>query len=125
MTKEEFEQYLLSIGGLNRNWRADRAPITEAGFFECGEGWYDIIKNLIEELIATGWDKNVSQVKEKFGGLRFYIDLTPEGGNEIISKYEALSYKTCEKCGKDGMLRKGGWIQTLCDEHADGKEPMK
>lgn len=125
MTKEEFEAYLVSIGGLNRTWRADRGLITEAGFFECGPGWYGMIKNLIEELIAIGWNKNITQVKEKFGGLRFYTDSTPEGGDDIISKYETISYKTCEECGKEGVLRKGGWLSTFCDEHAQGREPME
>ncbi len=124
MTKEEFEAYLLDIGGLHRTYREDRGPITDAGFFELGEGWYGLIKNLIDELLQLGWDKRVQQVKEKFGGLRFYIENPPVGGHEAISRYEKLSYSTCEKCGKEGILRAGGLIRTLCDEHSEGKEPM-
>ena len=125
MTKEEFEQYLVSIGGLNRTYREDKGPIVEAGYFAYRQGWYELTKNLIDELITLGWDKRINQAKEKFGGLRFYIETTPEGGNEIIRKYEDLAYKTCEKCGKEGVLRKGGWLLTLCDEHAEGREPNK
>lgn len=59
----------------------------------------------------------VAQIKEKFGGLRFYYD----GGNDIISGMvtmaEAMASKTCETCGKPGQQRSGGWIKTLCDEH--------
>ena len=124
MTKEEFDTYLLDIGGLNRSYREDRGPITDTSFFELGDGWYGLIKDLIDELLQLGWDKRVSQVKEKFGGLRFYIENYPVGGHEVISKYESLSYHTCEKCGATGVLRKGSWIQTLCDEHANGKQPM-
>lgn len=59
------------------------------------------------------------QVKEKFGTLRFYFD----GGDHICHAYvamaEAMSARTCEMCGKSGVLRQDrGWIQTLCDEHA-------
>ncbi len=124
MNKEEFENYLTSIGGLNRTYHEYKGPITQAGFFVYSEGWYEITKNLIEELLALGWDKRINQAKEKFGGLRFYIETFPEGGVEVICKYEDLSYKICEKCGKEGVLRKGGWLLTLCDEHAEEREPI-
>ena len=58
------------------------------------------------------------QVKEKYGGLRFYYS----GGDEIIDAYvrfaEYLSERTCEVCGAPGKQRDGGWIVTRCDEHA-------
>lgn len=137
MSKQEFETYLKSIGGLVSTWRCERDPIVETGFFELHEGWYELLKNLIDELIAAGWDKKVSQVKEKLGGLRFYIPSgkavgdewveikTPQNIRDIIRKYENLSYYTCEKCGKEGVLRSGSWIRTLCDEHAEGKKPFE
>ncbi len=124
MTKEEFENYLISIGGLVRTYREYKGPIVEAGWFQIDEGWYEMVKNLIDELITIGWDKKISQVKEKFGGLRFYLDEYSEGSLFIISKYESLSYKTCEKCGKEGVLRKGSWLKTLCDEHSEGREQL-
>lgn len=59
------------------------------------------------------------QVKEKFGTLRFYYS----GGDEYISGIEAMadsmSAVTCETCGAPGKSRSGGWIQTLCDTHAE------
>lgn len=125
MNKEEFEKFLVSIGGLVRTYHEDKGPIVSSGYFAYDEGWYELTKNLIEELIAIGWDKRLAQAKEKFGGLRFYLDTYPENSHDIIHKYEDLSYKTCEKCGKDGVLRKSNWLLTLCDEHADGKLPMK
>lgn len=123
MTKEEIDQYLESIGGLVRTWRVDKGPIVTSNFFSVSEGWYDLIKCLIDELIALGWDRRVHQVKEKFGGLRFYVENIPQGGEEIIRKYEILSTITCEKCGKEGKLRGGDgqWFRTLCDEHAEDR----
>lgn len=125
MNKEEFEKYLESIGGLTRGWKPDKGPITEAGFFSYNEGWYELTKNLINELLVLGWNKTLIQAKEKFGGLRFYADDIPEGGHKIILKYEDLSYTICENCGKEGVLRSGSWLRTLCDEHSEGKEPFK
>lgn len=124
MKKEEFEKFLIDIGGLTRTWREDKGPIIETDFFDVQEGWYKMISELIDGLLILGWDKRVTQVKEKFGGLRFYIENPPIGGYDLISKFETLSYSTCEKCGNVGELRKGAWISTLCDEHSDGSEPM-
>lgn len=59
-----------------------------------------------------------TQVKEKFGGLRFYYS----GGNEetsaMISFAEALSYKICEECGRydNTVGSTSGWITTICKE---------
>lgn len=57
------------------------------------------------------------QVKEKFGGLRFYY----RGGDEFIhglcSMAESMSYVTCEECGNPGKSNSGGWISTRCAAH--------
>lgn len=116
MTEKEFEEYLESIGGLENGYYTDRPPIVK-NMCECSDGWLQLIKNCIEELIAIGWDKEICQIKEKFGGLRFYTNGLTDEGHAIVSKYEDLSYETCEVCGKPGTLRKGGWWRTLCDEH--------
>jgi hypothetical protein len=116
--KEKIDSYLESIGGLENGWRTDRPPIKDAHYFECHEGWYPLIQKLIEDLIKLGWDKQVTQVKEKFGGLRFYIN---EGSNEVhdrITKAEQESYTICEMCGTSGEIRKDtGWYRTLCEAH--------
>lgn len=124
MTKEEMNAFLESIGGLENGYFTDRPPIKSAGFFSVGPGWYGIIKRLIVDLIELGWDKQICQVKEKFGGLRFYINSGSEEIWQRIQLAESASYITCEKCGELGELRCGGWIQTLCDEHAEGRESL-
>jgi hypothetical protein len=117
MTEQEMNDFLQSIGGLKLGYYSDREPIISSGFFECNSGWYPLLKDLIVDLIELGWDKQICQVKEKFGGLRFYIY---EGSDEMharISKAEDLSYQICEVTGKPGQLRTDlGWIETLCDE---------
>jgi len=117
MTREEFEDYLVSIGGLKNGYYSDRPNIVVC-ICECGSGWLQMIHDLIEELIEAGWDKRICQIKEKFGGLRFYIG---EGNTEIfdiISKYEELSYEICEKCGSTEDVETGGkgWISSLCSK---------
>lgn len=94
-----------------------RSMIDTAGSFSVGPGWYGLIKSLIEKSIAAGWNKEVCQVKEKFGGLRFYINGASTEVHDIISQHEKLSYEICEQCGEPGEVRGGGWIQTLCDKH--------
>lgn len=122
MTSEEFEKYLESIGGLENGHFPDRPAIVGRYYCNCGDGWLQLIHDLIEELIAAGWDKQTTQVKEKFGGLRFYINSGSEEIWNIISKYETLSYKTCETCGETGELRNDlGWWRTLCDKHYNEK----
>lgn len=124
MSKDDMNAYLVSIGGLVRSYRKDKGPILDASYLEISSGWYSIVKELIAELINLGWDREVIQVKEKFGGLRFYVSNIPEGGDSVILKYEALSHHVCEVCGNYGTIRGGSWLQTLCDDHSEGKQPL-
>jgi len=115
LTDKELNEYLISIGGLTNVFTGNK--VTDSDFFQVSLGWNLIIKNLIQDLIRLGWNKEVIQVKEKFGGLRFYIN---EGTDEIhqrIGQAELESMKTCEITGKLGKLRTDiGWYRTLCDE---------
>lgn len=56
-----------------------------------------------------------AQVKEKFGGLRFYVDR----GNDIHHAYirfaETMSYTICEECGATrDVYQTTGWVHTVC-----------
>ena len=123
LTHEELTNYLESIGGLKSpKWRLDDSgenfiTITDPHFFEIGAGWYGLIKNMIGEMIEAGWDKEVHQVKEKYGTLRFYTGGATDKMYEIIRQYERVSAVTCEVCGEVGQIRPGGWVATLCDTH--------
>jgi hypothetical protein len=75
----------------------------------------------VADLIALGWDKKLHQVKEKFGGLRFYVGSATEAVHARIAQAEGESYRTCDECGKPGRLRGGGWLRTRCDEHSEGR----
>ena len=82
-----------------------------------GPGWKDIIVRLVDDLYALGWDGQVAQVKEKFGGLRFYLNssYTPEMFARIAEAEDA-SFVTSEFSGKPGKLRDTGWLKVLDDE---------
>jgi hypothetical protein len=118
MTGEDFEGFLKEIGGLENGYFTDRPKIMERYFFDVGNGWLGLIKELIEESIKLGWDRQICQIKEKFGGLRFYINDASDGVHKLISEAEDKSYEICEVCGEPGGVRKiNGWLVTLCDKH--------
>ena len=100
--------------------------------FECGDGWFNILDQLMSNIQHhidwnnQNFDKGykqykqvaqvtLDQVKEKFGTLRFYYS----GGDDIIDGMvrmaESMSGCTCEECGNIGKSRGGGWIHTYCE----------
>lgn len=91
-----------------------------------GDGWFGILWRLcgdLEPLVAefertTGCQFEVLQVKEKFGGLRFSVNSANDAIRQRIQTAQRESLHTCEVCGQPGKRREGGWIKTLCDEHA-------
>lgn len=88
---------------------------------ECDDGWYDLIYNLCEDIMTYQDTENpvvATQIKEKFGGLRFYI----YGGNDAIDDLITIagdaSYNICERCGSTDDIHQTntGWIKTICSE---------
>jgi hypothetical protein len=93
--------------------------------FECGDGWYQLIDLLCGMIRRHQMylDRNgklehqvvASQVKEKFGGLRFYVS----GGDDVTYAYidfaEQISFMICENCGFPGAPTSDrSWRKTLC-----------
>ena len=84
---------------------------------ECSDGWYDLLEKLCDDIAAADPPKDFrfAQIKEKFGGLRVYVDF---GNDKIFSLIDAAqdeSYKICESCGsRDNVTSEGAWITTLC-----------
>jgi hypothetical protein len=83
-----------------------------------GEGWRPLLTKLVEDIIKIAPETEITQIKEKFGTLRFYC--AGDGGDEIyklIERAEQESAKTCEHCGtKDSVTTEGGWLLTLCNK---------
>lgn len=59
-----------------------------------------------------------TQVKEKYGGLRFYYYGGTPAADAYIEFAESHSERVCEVCGGAGQTRDSGWVHTLCDQHA-------
>lgn len=98
--------------------------------FECGDGWFDLLWDLsqkLEKLILKIKEESptvekeylpaAAQVKEKFGGLRFYMTTESDEMSDAISLAENKSYTTCETCGKVGILTPTRWLTVACKEH--------
>ena len=87
----------------------------------CGPGWYPILAELDAELAQLDPAYAVSQVKEKFGTLRFYAHSELHTGADsafyaAIRAAERKSAVVCEECSAGGSLHrhKRGWLRTLC-----------
>lgn len=85
------------------------------------EGWHPLVTKLVEDLFKAGWNGDLHQIKEKFGGLRFYIGEGSDHVYALIMKAETESLTICEICGKPGRTSGWGthWIKTLCEEHGE------
>lgn len=91
---------------------------------DCDDGWYDLIESLCENIIdyCIMYDcqmPDVLQIKEKFGGLRFYTNGTFREIDKMIEDAEDESFKICEECGANKnikMRNNNGWLKTLCDD---------
>ncbi len=90
---------------------------------ECGDGWYWLLDNLCNHLQShidnNGYGQiEALQVKEKFGGLRFYTKGADRRQNACIRFAERLSMGICESCGLIGSVTqaKSGLITTRCKQ---------
>jgi hypothetical protein len=68
-----------------------------------------------------------TQVKEKFGGLRFYTNGNDEQVKGMISYAEHLCWSSCQNCGsREDIITIDGWIARLCKKCANelGKQEI-
>lgn len=88
-------------------------------------GWREafgiqMCEELREALIAADALERyqVTDVKEKYGELRWYSYGGANGTCEIEKKYLLLSRKVCGKCGKPATHRGTAWVYPYCGECA-------
>lgn len=95
-------------------------------YFAVGDGWFhpvdELCRSIMEHCDETGEEPPPCvQIKEKFGGLRFY---TAAGVSEeiasLIGRAEAQCSITCDVCGASGEVREDNWMRVRCEEHVDG-----
>lgn len=95
--------------------------------FGCADGWFGLIYKLSQKIATLDPKGEVQavQVKEKFAGLRFYINWGNREVFDLIDEAEKKSLETCEECGKPGKPRNDiGWWQTLCERHYTMKKKL-
>lgn len=104
-------------------------------FEEVGPGWRPLLESLDELFedklhdFADIKDIEVLQVKEKFGGLRVYLNhpRLPKEMSDKLHSYimmaERMSFRMCEECGNPNVETRNqleaqlGWRKTLCENH--------
>ena len=81
------------------------------------------LSDLFKKSKMKNFDKKyfITQIKEKYGSLRWYDNGVPtdifEEYSTLMQKYEDLSGRTCVKCGKDATIRNmNGWYEPLCGQ---------
>ncbi len=124
MSPDKTRRLFDAFPGIFRDKDADMRNTAMCWGFECGDGWFEIIWSLCTELEKLGEDIVASQVKEKLGGLRFYIQGGSDAAYALISKATKESVKTCEQCGKPGRSHGTEWIWTEC-ETCQAKRTLK
>ncbi len=82
-----------------------------------GEQMCDEIQKELERVDFVD-EYRIVQVKEKYGGLRWYTGGVPVNSklDDIARKYEFLSENTCIKCGQPATWLSAGWISPYCNE---------
>ena len=88
--------------------------------FSCDDGWFDLIDSLcdqLDELAKTDKSAVASQVKEKFGTLRFRVAGSDEA-QALCRAAETVSATICEHCGATpaSLSALGGIYRTRCHE---------
>jgi hypothetical protein len=97
----------------------------------CKDGWIYLIDKLsaIIENEINYLPKDIQteiyvvQIKQKLGGLRFYMNQYTDTITGAINLAEHMSYSICEICGKCSASPKSirHYITTLCDEHYESE----
>ena|ERR1700722_15304582 len=92
-------------------------------YFAIGDGWFSLMYELstaIMEHVRKNPDSlpSITDIKEKYGTLRFYTNGGDDIIDDLISKAEDASYTICEKCGNVGeLMTSGHWLSVRCPEH--------
>lgn len=123
----EFEKY--DVFAKHMEERFPKMFETPYGGFGVSGGWWPILEALCSQIQHhIDWKNKqsevvpqvtVSQIKEKFGGLRFYYDGGDDEISGMVRMAESWADHSCETCGAPGTRRDGGWIKTLCDHHEE------
>ena len=91
-------------------------------YSQIGVGWFDLVRKLDSDISKLVPNYTIDQIKEKFGGLRYYIGSVPsdvfDEVHELIRDAEDKSMDICDVCGDSGrLIGINGWMVTRCEIH--------
>ena len=147
MANEELEPY--EVFAEQMETRFPKMFKESYGGFACGEGWWPILESLCANIQGhIDWRNEtrskllkdnpynhpipdevsqvtVRQIKEKFGGLRFYYDGGDDTVDGMVTMAESWASRSCEDCGSPATKQTSGWIKNVCDKHFNEIEERK
>jgi hypothetical protein len=104
------------------------------GYISAPDGWLELVKECDELLAHLDPDYRIIQIKEKFGGLRYYFATDKTGLDEkvmrtLVQAFEERSGRVCQECGGLNGLGESveirGWYFTLCPVHTKAEIERK
>ena len=123
--KELVEKYPFLLP--RNRWTGEVAEDYDYDYTEANDiprGWWirfgiqllDDIKNILEKHNCLE-DYRISQIKEKWGELRWYDWGAPDELLICLDNWEYISRHTCIKCGEfPVIMRNDGWVSPYCDK---------
>lgn len=121
--KKEFDDLLCSkYPKIFMDRHADMQTTAMCWGFECGDGWFALLDALCSRLQWDADNNNLpqivaAQVKEKYGGLRFYTESSTDYQDGCIGMAEQMSEYICDVCGNPGKVGGVSWLAARCPEH--------
>lgn len=136
MNPNEVKEYADPIDKLIEDYPSVFKDMEHSSHYDIPSGWYLLVDKLCSDLSILLDEEHkktkenpeeplfmLLQIKEKFGGLRFYYMMNTENDTlyqeirKLIDIAEDTSYNTCEITGKPGKLcRTGIHYHTFCEE---------
>jgi hypothetical protein len=120
MDKDWRDELAARFPELCGTYKGDPRKTCMAWGFCIGDGWKDLFTELLEKMDKLDPKPELAQVKEKFGGLRVYLEKWNEDAEELIREAEKKAAKTCDWCGAPGKIDpKSAWARCRCEKHKD------
>lgn len=136
MNSEEIVELNDEIDALSTKYPVVFKNMDKSSYYFIPAGWVSRVDKLCadlttlieEQLKSTSYKPDeypftVLQIKEKFGGLRFYFTTMCENEDfhkevcKLVDRAEDETYSICEVTGKPGKLcKKGSHYKTLCED---------
>lgn len=129
MTPENTQKLYSAFPRLYRE--KDKSPQESPMYwgFQCDDGWFDLIRKLSADIehAARNEGRNPSsedwpeatQVKQKWGTLRFHVGDASDEIRNLIAEAEKASKTICEICGAPGSTDYNNRrnVKTVCPGH--------